>query len=229
MPRSPLRLIAGVGLALAAAGLVAATIPADWVPGLVHTTVASGATPLAIRVAGETLTIPAGHLRFRTDRHAGEDPRVELLLTWPGLTAPGDDDPVRATTARDGRLVFITIAARETELDSAERIATIYQTFLEGPELPGPDGLIKRLFRSGSSYEGEELYFEPGAVRPFAARCYRPQKGEPVLTCLRDVRMGRHLMATIRFPVAALGDWRRLRDGIDAMLADMSGEARAGG
>jgi hypothetical protein len=36
-------------------------------------------------------------------------------------------------------------------------------------------------------------------------------------------------MATIRFPVAALADWRRLRDGLDTIFAEISGEAAKGG
>jgi hypothetical protein len=144
------------------------------------------------------------------------------------LRALSPDDPARNTTGRDGRLVFVTFEPRDTDLDTADRIATIYQKFLApapilASQSAGPDGLERRAFLPGTSYEGEALYFEPGSVHPFAARCFPMRTGEAPITCLRDLRLGKHLLATIRFPIAALTDWRRLRDRIDGILADAVG------
>lgn len=190
---------------------------------------ASGQTQVRIAIGGETIAIAAERMRFPAERRSGEAMKVELLFTWPGLTPPSDTDPARFTTARDGKLMFVTIAPRETDLDTADRLASVYQRFLAPGDSDGPGGLVKRSFRPGSSYDGEELYFEPGVVHPFVARCYPARKGDPIMTCLRDVKLGHHLMATIRFPVAALANWQRLRDGLDAIFAEISGEAAKGG
>lgn len=224
-------LAAGIVAALSTTAALGAgsLLAAGYWPAILSRAELSGRTPVTLSIGGETVTIVAERLRFRGDRRPGEAPKAELLLTWPDLLPPAEDDPARLTTARDSRLVFITIAPRTTELDSADRIATIYQRFLAPGEADGPDGLVKRLFLGKTSYEGEELYFERGAVHPFVARCYPPRQAEPVLTCLRDVRLGRHLMATIRFPATALTDWRRLRDGLDALMADISGDTASGG
>ncbi len=229
--RRPLVLVSGIALGLClfgGVGVATLALSGYW-DLLSPKPAASGHAPVKIAIAGETLTIAADRLRFPAERRSGEAMKVELLLSWPELAPPGDSDPVRYTTARDGKLIFVTIAPRETDLDTADRLASVYQRFLVPGDSDGPGGLIRRSFKPGSSYDGEELYFEPGAVHPFVARCYPARKGDPVLTCLRDVKFGRHLMATIRFPVGALANWRHLRDGLDAILAEISGEAAKGG
>jgi hypothetical protein len=191
--------------------------------------IADGKTPVTVTVGGEPLTVQADRLRFADQRRPGDYPRIELELKWPGLHALDPDDPALKTTARDGQLVFISIEPRDTDLDTADRIATIYQKFLQTADgvdsstSDGPGGLIRRPFLAGTAYDGEELYFEPGAVHPFAARCFPADKGQPLISCLRDVRLGKHLLATIRFPVAALADWRALRDRADSIFQEMSG------
>lgn len=229
--RRPLLLLSGIalGTCLTAAVGVATLAASGYWDVLKPTPPASGQTPVKIAIGGETIMIAAERLRFPAERRSGEASKAELLFTWPDLKPPGDTAAARFTTARDGKLIFVTIAPRDTELDTANRIASVYQRFLAPGDSDGPGGLTKRRFQPGSSYDGEELYFEPGAVHPFAARCYPARKDDPILSCLRDVTFGHHLMATIRFPIAALTDWRHLRDWTDALLAEISGEAAKGG
>jgi hypothetical protein len=166
---------------------------------------AEGEALIVLTVGAEQIAVPANRLRFADQRRPGSYPRVELELKWPGLGPVTPDDPAAKSTARDGQLVFIAIEPRETDLDTADRIATIYQTFLKPDEGNPPatvGGLAKRTFIAKTAYEGEALYFEPGSVHPFAARCYAETKGEPPVSCLREVRLGKHLLATIRFPVS---------------------------
>jgi len=190
------------------------------------TPLASGETPVGLTVAGEHLAIPADRLRFADERRPGDYARVEIELKWPGLQPLKDNDPAGKTLARDGELVFITIEPRETDLDTGDRIGTIYQKFLEQDQTGdpvAPGGLVRRHFLAGTAYDGEDLYFEPGSVHPFATRCFAIDKSQQPISCLTDERLGKHLMATIRFPVAALPDWRTLRDRTDQMFAEMTG------
>jgi hypothetical protein len=219
--RLALATVAGIAL-LAAGALAWRAVRPDLVFGA---PLVSGETPVQLTIAGERLTIPAERLRFADQRRPGEYPRVELELKWPGLLPLKDNDPAAKTTARDGELVFITIEARETDLDTADRIETIYQKFLSGDQTgdAAPNGLVRRRFLAGTAYDGEDLYFEPGSVHPFATRCFAIDKGEPPISCLTDERLGSHLMATIRFPIRALADWRTLRDRTDQMFHEMTG------
>jgi hypothetical protein len=187
-----------------------------------------GETTVALRIGDDAINPPANMLRFADQRYPGSYPRIELILTWPALRAPDQDDPALKTTARDGRLVFLTIEPRETELDTADRIGTIYQKFLSQDQGADPDarlanGLVRRKFLAGTAYDGEELYFEPGSVHPFAARCFPLAKGEAPASCLREVRLAKHLAVTMRFPVGALEDWRLFSDRMDSLLSDMTG------
>jgi hypothetical protein len=183
-----------------------------------------GPEPIAIDIGGEHLAIPANWLRFADQRHGGAHPRADLALLLPSLDGiTSANAPAFATTQKAGRLVFISIEPGGGELDTADRIATIYQRFLEPDEKDGPDGLVRRLFRAGTPYAGEELYFEPGSVHPFAARCYPEAPGEPPIACLRDLRLGKQLIATIRLPRAALPQWRDLSARLDKMLAGLTG------
>lgn len=229
--RRPLLLVTGIAVGLCLMGGVGlATLALSGYGDLLKPKPpASGHTPVKLTIGGETVTIAAERMRFPAERRSGDAMKAELLFIWPQLTPPGDADPARFTTARDGKLIFVTIAPRDTDLDTADRLASVYQRFLAPGDSDGPSGLVKRSFKPGSSYDGEELYFEPGVVHPFVARCYPARKGDPILTCLRDVKFGHHLMATIRFPVAALANWQHLRDGLDTIFAEISGEAAKGG
>ena len=211
----------GLGLAvLAAAGLLF-----DWLSdgrlGLIAPApVALGATPVAVTLAGENLWIPANLIRFAGERHPGRLDRLDLALRLPDLTGQTAETAADfLTPARDGRLVFITIAPAAGALDTAAMLATIYQRYLDPAEAPGPAGLVRRTFRHDTSYAGDELYFEPGSVHPFAARCFAGKAGEPLVSCMRDVHLGDRLMATIRLPYRELPNWAGLAERLDAILS----------
>lgn len=228
---SKLRVAALAGISvLTIAAMTALLVSGIGLERIIGTPPESGATPVTVRIGEDVLTVAAEVLRFSDQRKSGSYNRIELELSWPGMLPLAPNDPVRNTTSRDGRLVFIAIEPRETEFDTADRIATVYQRFLASYQtsMPGsapaagePEGLLRRDFLAGTSYEGDELYFEPGSVHPFAALCFPPDKGKPPLTCLREIRLGKHLIATIRFPISALATWRQLRDRADELLSDM--------
>ena len=71
-------------------------------------------SPVAIVIAGETLTIPANMIRFPATRGGGTFESVDLLLHWPSLEGYSED---RTDDFRDGStlapLVYVTIAPRD--------------------------------------------------------------------------------------------------------------------
>ncbi|MBP0575366.1 hypothetical protein J8J27_32090, partial [Mycobacterium tuberculosis] len=60
------------------------------------------------------------------------------------------------------------------------------------------DGLVARRFTAGSPYEDETLYFEPGSVHPFVARCFPRAAGDTRQLCLTELKLGRRLIAAVR-------------------------------
>ena len=57
------------------------------------------------------------------------------------------------------------------------------------------------------------VYFEPGGVAPFVARCLAKATPEVPATCIRDVNIGRGLSMLYRFDRVYLGDWQDLDAG----------------
>lgn len=217
---------ATIGLGLGLAALAVAGLLYDWLTdgrlGLIATPPAPlGTAPVAVVVAGENLWIPANLIRFSAERRAGAHDRLDLALLLPDLTGQtAETAPEFLRPARDGRLVFITIAPAGEALDTAQMLATIYQRYLDPATAPGPAGLIRQTFKPDTSYAGDELVFEPGSVHPFAARCFAESSGQPPVTCMRDVRLSGKLMATIRLPYRQLDTWSDLTERLDAILSD---------
>ena len=213
-----------IGLTVGLFGLAAAAVLVDVLTGgsLGLTSarpLPPSATPIDISIGTDRLRVPANLIRFPDQRRPGPRQRLDLALRLPDLSdASTEAPPGLRTTTSTADLIFVTFAARDTELDTADRIATIYQKFLEDGTSEGPDGLVRQPFRPGSSYAGEHLYFEPGSVHPFAARCFPLDKGQPPVTCLIDRKVGGHLMATLRLPIAALADWRTLQTRTDDLF-----------
>lgn len=212
-----------VGIATAA---VLAGLAALWLASGLQTSIEadpSGSVPVSVTVAGEMLTIPNGYFRFVDQRRAAKLDRIDLLLSWPGLGVATPTRPPGPTEIDvDPNLVFVSIARRDVAFDSTARLATVYQRFFAGPAFDGPGGLLGQRMAAGSGYEDELVYFEPGAVRPFAARCFAGEQADRVTICLREVMIGRDLILTYRFAASLLPAWqtldRDLRDRIDGFL-----------
>lgn len=180
-------------------------------------------TVVSVSVAGETMTLPSGYFRFLDQRRGTKLDRIDLHFRWPGLSeavptrpsGPSDIGP-------DPDLIFVSIARRDVALDSTARLATVYQRFFQGPAFDGPGGLVGQRMAAGSGYEDELVFFEPGSVRPFAARCFAGEEAGRATICLREVMVGRDLIMTYRFAASLLPGWqaldRDLRDRIDAFL-----------
>ena len=170
-------------------------------------------SPVSLIVAGEPMVIPANMIRFRAERRGGPVDQVDLIFQWPSLDGFSDE---RADDFRDpsptAPLIYVTISARENSLDSTARIDSIYARFFEGPDIPGPVGLVGRALNTESGYGGEIVYFEPHGANPFVARCPAEATAEIPATCIRDVNTGQGLSMLYRFNQAYLADWRTMDD-----------------
>lgn len=216
-----LRTLVLIGLAVAAA-LVAVAMWRDDGAGRPETS----PTPVRIELGGRPLTIPANAIRFAGQRVAGPQTRVDLALSWPELAGRTEATAARFDTpdyAPD--IVHLTLQPRRDAWDSATRLAAVYARFFIGDPLEGPTGLQGRRLSPKSGYADEMIWLEPGAVRPFVARCFPLTAGEPPKMCLRDVVHG-SLIVTLRFPVTLLGRWREIDGALDGRLADWGVEVR---
>ncbi len=183
--------------------------------------VGADAPSLPITIGGVTFNAPPAAIRFKMQRRAGPQARIDLAFLWPSLEPPG---PLQALSVADApkvtERIFVTVAGNDNTLPPAERLKAIYPRYLA----PGPaadmNGLQVRAFRSGTPYQGEDLIIDPSAPERLMMRC-TPSIGATPGTCLHERRMS-GADITVRFPREWLTDWRAVASGIDRLLAGMT-------
>jgi hypothetical protein len=174
------------------------------------------APALPIVVAGTSFSVEPAAIRMRVQRRPGTHERIDLAYVWPTLTPPDPSEKSAQTPAPLERL-FVTIQAADGTLPPMQRVETIYPRYLMPEPAAGPPGLTLRAFRDDTPYRGEELVFDSETPAHFLARCTtRGAVGSG--NCLLDRRIG-DADVTIRFPRDWLSDWKKVADGVDALMA----------
>lgn len=159
--------------------------------------VATSAT--AVRVADVDLIVPTAWLRLA---HAGgQVERLDLIVPAHALTNAGvqEDGPV-----------FVTLSRPNGSVNPADRTALLYARFLTAEATPGAGGLIRREFRSGTPYFGEDLLLSPPDGRAFAARCFKAAIAAKMkAACIAEFRVN-ELDVQVRFAPGMLPHWEAL-------------------
>jgi len=218
-PRTLTLIGAGIILLVAAGGLFRAALDA-YREHLILTGLSDDPTPVALVIGAEELSIPANMIRLAKTRAGGPVEQADLAVLWPVLEGYSERS---AEAFKEGSptapIVYATIAARDTPIDSTGRLDSVYARFFVGKPLPGPDGLVGRQLDADSGYGGEIVYFAPAEPRPFVARCLTESTPEVPATCMRDVNVGRGLSLLYRFNRKMLEDWRVLDAGMRKLAA----------
>lgn len=163
---------------------------------------------------------------------------VAMALGAYWVTRPTTDPPIESATrgapgalrvpwsafAGDGvayanELVFITTAPADGSLAPAERPSVLYARFVAADARSAPGGLIRRRFRDGTPFEGEDLVVAAPDGRAFWARC--PGAGSPAEAggrCMTEMRFG-DTDVQVRFAPALLQRWEILAGGVQRRLA----------
>jgi hypothetical protein len=179
------------------------------------------APSLPITIAGVTFNVPPAAIRFKMQRRAGAQARVDLAFLWPSLEPP---PPSHAVTPAEAPKVterlFVTIAGNDGSLAPADRLKTIYPRYLAPGPVMNLDGLQVRAFRSATPYQGEDLIHDRAAPERTLMRCTQPLGAMPG-TCMHERRLG-SADITVRFPRGWLDDWRATAAGIDRLIAKIT-------
>ena len=218
--KRPLTLLAGgLLLIIAFGGLFQASLEV-YHDRLVLTGLTANPTLVPLTIGPENLIIPGNMLRFAKTRIGGPVERADIALYWPSLEGYSDR---LASPFKDGSpsapIVYATISARDTPLDSTGRLDDVYARFFVDKPLPGAAGLVGRRLNQESGYGGEIVYFVPAEPRPFVARCLETATPDVPATCLRDVNFGRSLSLLYRFNRNLLAEWRALDTGMQKLAA----------
>jgi hypothetical protein len=177
---------------------------------------AATTSSVSVRVADTDLVAPTAWLRSRV---AGPVERLDLIIPLPALVEAGGQE--------DGP-VFATFSRPNGSMDPADRTALLYARFLSADTTPGVGGLIRREFRSGTPYAGEDLLLSPPDGRAFAARCYKAAVAAKMkAACIAEFRAN-ELDVQIRFAPGALPHWEALTQALRRFIAAGSAEAGPG-
>ena len=183
----------------------------------------SGPARLPVSVGATLFNVPMQAVRMKIQRHSGPQERVDLSFAYPSLEAP--DAPKRVSTGivedaiQPIDRIFLSISAHHDTMAPDARVRTIYPRYLVQGTLPGPDGLAMRVFRDGSPYSNEDLFYATTTPN-LTARCTR-DAATPGM-CLSERRIeGTDL--TFRFPRSWLAQWRDVASAMDRLTLQLHG------
>jgi hypothetical protein len=152
--------------------------------------------PLAVEAAALHGTGPSG--------------RQTLRLPWRDFA--GD------AGAHAGEPMFITALPADASLAPAERPSVLYARFVAAEARSAPGGLIRRRFRDGTPFEGEDLVVAAPDGRAFWARCATSGSRNDGASCLTEMRFG-DTDVQVRFSPALLPRWELLASGVQRRFA----------
>lgn len=154
------------------------------------------------------LSVGLGTVRVREDWVRGRASRAPAEPVE--IIAPFGELVPDAPAALQSQPVLITLAPADRSMPPQDRPRHLYARFLSAEARPAEGGLIRRRFRPGTPYDGEDLYLAPPDGRAFSARCLDRQAGSPVTaSCVAEMRLGR-IDAQMRVTPALLGSWEVL-------------------
>jgi hypothetical protein len=175
---------------------------------------------LPVSVGDTLFNVPTSAVRMKIQRHSGPQERVDLFFDFPSLQPPDASKHVSAEQIDEMPQpidrIFVSISAHHDVMAPETRVRTIYPRYLAPETMPVQDGLAMRGFRTGTPYDGEDLFL--AEQPPLTARCTR-DAGTPGM-CLTERRIdGADL--TFRFPRSWLSRWRDVSDAVERLTAQL--------
>jgi hypothetical protein len=115
--------------------------------------------------------------------------------------------------------VFLTARPADGSLAPAERPSVLYARFVAADARSAPGGLIRRRFREGTPFDGEDLVVAVPDGRAFWARCpTAAARGDAARGCVTEMRFG-ETDVQVRFSPALLPRWELLASGVQRRFA----------
>ncbi len=188
-----------------------------------------------VAIGEDLLHLSANTIRFENQRRPGAAERVDLYLTWPGMT--GYSKSLSASfdsVERPDLLIFLQISQGTMSKDMSGRVTPIYRQLFDGAGRPFPHGLTLHAMRPDSGYGREVmLTAERSEGDPYAVRCLLPQAETRPTSgdCQRDIHVGSDLTVLYRFSSVLLKDWDHIdaavRSFVETRLAKAEGASGA--
>lgn len=184
-----------------------------------------------ITIGEDPLALAANTLRFRDQRHDGNQERVDLALAWPemlgysaALKSRFDD------VSKPGSLVFLELSESTMSQDMSGRLLPIYEQLFDGAPSPVAFGLTLHHLKGDSGYGREVILTAPRpGDSPYVVRCLLPAQGESPTSgdCQRDIGVGEDLTVLYRFSSNLLYDWQHIDDAVKSYVDQRLSAGRA--
>ncbi|WP_420414684.1 hypothetical protein [Roseibium sp.] len=178
-------------------------------------------TLVSLSIGPHPFEIPAGYFRSAQHRIAadGEVPRhqqVSLLMTWPDLKMPGDED----APARFGEplpLIQVNLENDPHRESLRTQLDPVYKRLARGGERTAEAGLNMLTLSGQNAKNRDIIVYDPEADDGFIARCVRKRITDKAV-CHRSITPGGGLLIRYQFDQTLLPDWRRLDRAVQAKL-----------
>lgn len=179
--------------------------------------------PVALRVHGLKLWIPANYLEYESARQGGARKDLALFAILPDMAGWSNWE---ATTFNDNTpespVIYLLIREESLNLNESDRLARIYMNYVTNPKgFPGPFGLTQYTFREDSGYRSEDLFVGQTREGPEVLRCVRFSPQVPSPSCLRDVPIAHGVALSYRFKRAHLARWHEIGDGVRNLILNV--------
>ena len=176
--------------------------------------------PVTLTVGGLTFIIPANYLIYRSTRRGGERKEVALFAALPDLRGYSEWEAHSFTdNTQDSPVIYMLIREEPVNLTEAEKLQRIYYAYVVDPKgEPGQFGLTQYAFRDDSGYRGEDLLVGHLDGKLVVLRCVRLSESVQSPSCLRDLRLAKHVGLSYRFKRAQLSRWREIAKGVAKLV-----------
>jgi hypothetical protein len=184
--------------------------------------------PVLVSVNGQSFSIPANYILYKSDRQAGPHNEVALAAISPDFRGYSDrDSQTFAGNATDSPVVYLLIREEPLDIGEAERLKRIYLGYVaDSNGQAGPFGLTQYAFRDDSGYRGEDLFVGAMQSGPAVLHCVRLSAQVPNPSCMRDMPIAPGVALSYRFKRAHLTDWREIAAGVRALIDGFRANAK---
>ncbi|WP_422022728.1 hypothetical protein [Roseibium sp.] len=168
---------------------------------------------VSVTMGPDHFRIPAGYFKSATHRlsaHGEADhyQQVSLLMTWPDLRMPGEDD---ATAQLGTPLPLIQVDLEHDPYRETLRtqLDPVYKRLARGGARPTTAGLNMLMLSARAAQNRDIIVYDPEAKDGFIARCVKKRSGAKAV-CHRTVTPGGGQLIRYQFDQTLLPSWREL-------------------
>lgn len=176
-------------------------------------------TPITLQLEDGKFAIPDYliHKIGRTTLRKVRKINLIVPINWVATQAP-----VALTNKSDlSRWLLVGIEKRTSFLSHPDRLNKIFRHYIDAPALVHSSGLYHFDFKSGSPYEGIELFADNLKKPNIIIRCELESSSLGMRLCDRQIQISSRLTMLYKFPRSQMSQWRQIHKIMQNLLANI--------